>query len=196
MIQKTVFSVQSMSSSKVSCLAHLGYPDHFISECGVVYTKKRRGTSKLGELKKMKSVISKRNGREAILLTHNKAFKNFSVHRLVAISFIENPENKPQVNHIDGNPLNNHVSNLEWNTAKENTQHAFRCGLINRSGAYNSQAKLDDMKVLTIKTLVLNGSRNNELSKAFGVKPNTISQIRTGHIWSHVKCGDLTEKVS
>ena len=54
------------------------------------------------------------------------------VHRLVAKAFLENPQELPEVNHIDGNKLNNNISNLEWCSRKANIQHAFDIGLIPR----------------------------------------------------------------
>lgn len=71
----------------------------------------------------------KRRNYETVGLYINGNKKNFKVHRLVAEAFIDNPENKPQVNHIDGNTSNNNVNNLEWVTNSENQLHAWKNGL-------------------------------------------------------------------
>lgn len=68
-------------------------------------------------------------GYMSVVLTSNNKSKTFLVHRLVAKTFITNIENKPEVNHKDGNKLNNCVENLEWCTKSENIQHAFDTGL-------------------------------------------------------------------
>ena len=65
-----------------------------------------------------------------IALSKNNVKEHTSIHRLVAKTFIPNPENKPCVNHIDGNKHNNRVENLEWVTYSENSQHAIRTGLL------------------------------------------------------------------
>ncbi len=64
---------------------------------------------------------------------NNKIFKRYFIHRLIALTFIPNLEEKLVVNHIDGNKKNNDISNLEWCTHKENTQHAIRLGLIHHN---------------------------------------------------------------
>lgn len=67
--------------------------------------------------------------------------KKYFIHRLVAITYIENPDNKETVNHKDGNKLNNHVSNLEWMSIKENLNHAYNNNLIKRTPIYCTKTK-------------------------------------------------------
>ena len=66
-------------------------------------------------------------GHYTLYVNHNPV--RCQAHRLVGFTFIDNPDNKPFINHIDGNPSNNCVDNLEWCTPKENTQHAIKTGL-------------------------------------------------------------------
>lgn len=72
--------------------------------------------------------------------------KRFAIHRLVAITFIKNNENKEEINHIDGNKLNNNILNLEWCTRRENMKHSFSIGLEkppmkNKFGKLNTRSK-------------------------------------------------------
>jgi len=100
---------------------------------------KGKSTNPLNCVEKiMKNGLSDRY--EKIKLTKDGNYYHYNIHRLVAINFIDNPENKPQVNHIDCNKLNNKVSNLEWNTVKENIQHSVDNGL-NRGGRNNPSSK-------------------------------------------------------
>lgn len=76
--------------------------------------------------------ISRDRKYAAVSYTEDGKRKKAYVHRLVAEAFLPNPQKLPQVNHIDGNPKNNHVSNLEWCTPSHNVRHAYSTGLINR----------------------------------------------------------------
>ena len=88
------------------------------------------------------------------LILEDKKQKRMRVHRLVAETFIPNPDNKPYVNHKDGNRSNNNVENLEWVTPSENTQHAFKTGLIKPGrGRQVTQYDLQGNEMMTFSSL-------------------------------------------
>ena len=82
------------------------------------------------------------NGYPAVIITQGKAIKKcYTIHKLMALAFIPNPENKSSVNHKDGNKTNNHIDNLEWMTSKENVQHAWENGLCESKRVAISKAQ-------------------------------------------------------
>lgn len=76
-----------------------------------------------------------KNGYAAVKLRSHNTKKTFLVHRLVASAFVPNPDNLPEVNHIDGNKLNNSFNNLEWVTHSQNMKHAVEAGLYDPVGS-------------------------------------------------------------
>ena len=102
--------------------------------------------SNLGRVKTNKDRIRKgtvSHGYLRLLLWKDKQYKSTSIHRLVAENFIENPMNKPYVNHIDGDKQNNHVNNLEWCTQLENVQHSIRTGLKGENSKLHKLTRKD-----------------------------------------------------
>ena len=152
-----------------------------VSNLGNVRSLNYNKAKKIQHLKKV--VINKR-GYLAVGLSKNGIFKIKTVHRLVAETFISNPNNLPQVNHIDGNKMNNSITNLEWCTKNENQNHAVRTGLMQR-GQNRPSAKLTEKQVLEIYKLkgVLKGQ---DIANKYGVSKNTINCILRGSKWSYL----------
>lgn len=101
------------------------FPSYMISDKGEVKSLNFNGTKREQILKP----IYNKKGYLCVSLYENRKIRSRLIHRLVAQSFLPNPDNKPQVNHIDGNKENNSVSNLEWCNNSENQLHAYKIGL-------------------------------------------------------------------
>lgn len=112
-----------------------GYENYYeVSNLGRVRSVDREFIDKIGRRQRRKSTILKQNtgntGYLAVSLSKNGNIKLFTAHRLVALAFLELDEFRNEVNHRDGNKLNNHIENLEWVTSRENSLHAYANGLI------------------------------------------------------------------
>jgi hypothetical protein len=119
-------------------------------------------------------------------LRKNGKTYTFRIHRLVAIAFIPNPDNKPIINHIDCDTTNNKVSNLEWCNHSENTRHAFANGLMKPSpGDKNGNSKLTTKQILKIRSL--KGKLNTiEIAKMFNISQGHASHILIKRTWKHI----------
>ena len=145
--------------------------------------------STLGDIKSLRKDIiikpSNVKGYLQVKLSQGENEYNLYIHRIVATVFGDNPENKPCVNHIDGNKANNCTDNLEWVTRSENTLHAFRTGLKSHVGEKHSRSVLTDFQVRIIKRL-LGCMKQNHIARYFDVSRDVIYSISSGKTWRHI----------
>lgn len=113
--------------------------------------------------------------------------KGMYIHQIVARTYIPNTENKPQVNHIDGNKANNSIGNLEWCTHRENILHDWKMGRRKGlEGESGSGSKKTVAEVEKIRQMYKYGSTQVELGKIFDISQPTISQIVRKVTWRNV----------
>lgn len=153
------------------------FPQYEVSECGMVRNK---------QTKKIKSQYVGSTGYYMVSLWVDSKSKPQRVHRLIAMTWIENPNNYRFINHIDGDKLNNEIKNLEWCTHLQNMRHAFETGLANNTGVKNGMSKLNDSKVAEIKSLLKSGLSQYKIANKFGVSRSAILKIHLGKTWNHV----------
>ncbi|MFB4275792.1 NUMOD4 domain-containing protein [Nonomuraea sp. MTCD27] len=112
-----------------------GYEGHYqVSDHGQIRSLPRFRAGRGGLPTKVSGRILRpgtgSNGYLFVILSKNARSTNARIHRLVAAAFLPNPEQRPEVNHLDGDKTNNHVTNLEWATRQENVRHACETGLM------------------------------------------------------------------
>lgn len=156
-----------------------------ISRNGEVKSLTRTIKSKGSSVRLLKGrhlkIKTKPNGYLTVALCKHSKVKFKYTHRLVAEAFIPNPENKPQVNHINGIKSDNRVENLEWITAHDNLIHARTTGLIASAGSLN------EVQVLEIATLLNRGDLlQREIADIYQVSRHTVTDINNGNTWSNL----------
>lgn len=155
-----------MKNDELPIADYIGYT---VSRCGIVRSKG----------KELKSHVNSR-GYLNIWLSRGGATKQYRIHRLVAIAFIENKGNLHEVNHIDGNKLNNNVENLEWSTRSNNMKHAFMNGLHG-----NAKLSIDDVR--QIRKRYSSGTKQRILASDYGVNVRNIRKVVNWETWKDVK---------
>lgn len=164
-----------------------GYENYSISSIGNVISKGRKvrynhsatGKESFREKKEklLKPVTNKQNGYKYINLSNSlNVVSTFSIHRLVAINFVGNINNKPCVNHIDGIKTNNVVSNLEWCTYKENSIHSSENNLTPK-GEKHYKSVLSNLDVSDIRKSKMSVPA---LARYYGVEYRSMWQIVKG----------------
>ena len=124
-----------------------------------------------------------------------------AVHRLIAETFIPNPENKPHVNHIDGVKSNNAVVNLEWSTASDNIKHAYATGLASQCEE-SPHSKVTEADVIEMREILASRKMSvADVARKFGISAAAVSHIKNGITWKNTGgaitkaphwCGKLT----
>lgn len=106
---------------------------------------------------------------------------NKTVHRLVAIAFVENPLNKPQINHIDGNKRNNNSNNLEWVTPKENIRHSIKLGLVKKPEKNSGpNLKYTDFQIKEVFNRVKSGMTYLKAGEIYNMPYSTVAHLIRG----------------
>lgn len=160
-----------------------GFEEYYhVSNLGNIRALEKTVPYKDGRIRRYKSIILKPriDGRGYYFVTlYKPSYKiQLRVHRLIAVAFIPNPENKPEVNHKDGVKTNNEISNLEWSTRSENTQHAHDIGLLKQPAA-----KLTADYVNNIRVEYANGDTQFHLADKYKISQTQVSRIVNNKNW-------------
>ena len=158
--------------------------DYSITRAGDVISYKYYNTDKPRILQHMMGT----NGYHMVNLLIDSKEKTYHVHRLVAETFVPNPDLKSEVNHIDGNKDNNTDQNLEWVTSKENIDHAYKMGLAKgRPGTRHHNASITEEDAAKICEMLQSGKYCiRSVADIMGTTYTVVKKIKNGVRWTHV----------
>lgn len=176
---------------------HEGY---FASKDGKIYSDRIKGHQKAGPIHELKPRYNNR-GYAMVKIRNSVTGKrdDLLVHRLIAETFIPNPDHLPEVNHKHGNKTDNRVSELEWSTSLDNVRHARRTGLMDNNGEKNGNSKLTASQVLEIRSSYKPWDREfggMSLARKYEVTDSTINEIIRGRRWDDPEYDPETEHKS
>lgn len=161
---------------------------------GGTYEVSSLGNVRSKKTKRLRKLCSNQLGHLVCAIFNGKQTLTSFVHRYVALAFIPNPENKPIVNHKNGIKTDNRIENLEWVTAKENSHHAHRTGLIPyKFGENNSYSKLTEKQVLEIVKRYKNKETAKKLAIEYNCTLGNIYNILRGITWKYLNIGIVTK---
>ncbi len=174
-------------SLEIRVLPLKGYEDtHLITTDGRVFRKTRLPRLVSGRILRgnwLKPCNNARGYLHYAISVNGRALTQ-TVHRLVAKTFLPNPDNLPEVNHKNGNKKDNRVGNLEWCTSSHNSKHSFANGLqVPKRGEQTHSHKLTRSDTERIKQALEGGSKQAELAETFGVNQSVISRIKNNKAW-------------
>lgn len=155
------------------------------------YMINREGDIVRIETGRIKKSTINNSGYKTIHLCREGLIRSYLVHRLVALQFIPNPNNYPQVNHLDNNKTNNCVDNLQWCTPEMNMQQEARQGKIynnkngKHQGSMTAKAKLTEDEVRLIR-MFLRTKNCKQVAAHYGVSHVTIGYIKHRITWKHI----------
>ena len=157
------------------------FPNYTISKLGVVRNNKT---------KKIVKPFKNWNGYIRIALMKDGKRYSRALHRLLAQTFIPNPENLPFINHIDGVKDNNELSNLQWCDRSQNMRHAHDNGLVKgqtgAKGSNNGSSKLTEEDVLKIRKLASDGISSKDIAEQFNISRGNCNSIIARKYWKHI----------